>query len=84
VGAEAKRKNGERVFAVYERPLDCEIRDLTITVGGDVAFVHSPNRLSGTLKSGTTSREQVLTFRSPENRGIYETASIISVTQRLI
>jgi ketosteroid isomerase-like protein len=55
VGAEAKRTNWERVFAVYERPLGYEIRDLTITVGGDVAFVHSLNRLSGTLKSATTT-----------------------------
>jgi ketosteroid isomerase-like protein len=54
LGAEAKRKNWERVFAVYARPLGYEIRDLTITVREDVAFVHSVNRLSGTLKSGTT------------------------------
>jgi ketosteroid isomerase-like protein len=55
VGAEAKRKNWERVFAVYEHPLGYEIRDLTITVGEDVAFAHSLNRLSGTLKSGTAT-----------------------------
>ena len=41
VGAEAKRKNWERVFAVYEHPLGYEIRDLTITVREDVAFAHS-------------------------------------------
>ncbi|HWF30902.1 MAG TPA: nuclear transport factor 2 family protein [Mycobacterium sp.] len=55
VGAEAKRKNWERVFAVYEHPLGYEIRNLTIAVCEDVAFAHSLNRLSGTLKSGTTS-----------------------------
>jgi ketosteroid isomerase-like protein len=55
VGAEAKRKNWERVFAVYEYPLGYEIRDLTITVREDVAFAHSLNRLSGMLKSGTTT-----------------------------
>jgi ketosteroid isomerase-like protein len=55
VGAEAKRKNWERVFAVYEHPLGYEIRDLTIIVREDVAFAHSLNRLSGTLKSGTTT-----------------------------
>ena len=55
VGVEAKRKNWERVFAVYEHPLEYEIRDLTITVGDDVAFAHSLNRLSGTLKNGTTT-----------------------------
>jgi ketosteroid isomerase-like protein len=55
VGAEAKRNNWERVFAAYEPPLGYEIRDLTITVGDEVAFAHSLNRLSGTLKSGTTT-----------------------------
>jgi len=55
VGAEAKRKNWERVFAAYEHPLGYEIRDLAITVSDGVAFAHSLNRLSGTLKSGTTT-----------------------------
>ena len=55
VGAEAKRKNWERAFAVYERPLGYEIRDLVVTVGKDIAFAHSLNRLSGTLKSGATT-----------------------------
>jgi ketosteroid isomerase-like protein len=53
VGAEAKRKNWVDAFAIYERPLGYEIRDLTITVGDDVAFGHSLNRISGTLKNGT-------------------------------
>jgi ketosteroid isomerase-like protein len=55
VGAEAKRKNWGRVFALYENPLSYEVRELTITVGTDVAFAHSFNRLSGTLKSGITT-----------------------------
>jgi ketosteroid isomerase-like protein len=55
VGAEAKRKNWERVFVTYEQPLGYEVRDLVITVGEDVAFAHSLNRLSGTLKSGPTT-----------------------------
>jgi ketosteroid isomerase-like protein len=55
VRAEAKRRNWERVFTTYEHPLGYEIRDLTITAGDDVAFAHSLNRLSGTLKSGTTT-----------------------------
>ena len=52
VGAEAKRKNWERVFAAYQYPLGYEIRDLTITVGDDVAFGHSFNRFSGTSENG--------------------------------
>jgi len=54
VGTEAKRKNWERVLAAYEH-LGYEVRDLTITVGDDVAFAHSLNRLSGTLKNGATT-----------------------------
>jgi ketosteroid isomerase-like protein len=53
VGAAAKWKNWADVFAVYQRSLGYEIRDLTLTVGGDVAFGHSLNRISGTLKNGT-------------------------------
>ena len=52
VGAEAKRKNWVDAFAVYQRPLGYEIRDLTLTVGDDLAFGHSLNRVSGTLKNG--------------------------------
>ena len=52
VGAEAKRKNRVDVFAMYQYPLGYEIRDLTITVSDDVAFGHSLNRISGTLKDG--------------------------------
>jgi ketosteroid isomerase-like protein len=47
VGAEAKWKNWEDVFMAYQRPLGYEIRDLTITVGDDVAFGYSLNRISG-------------------------------------
>ena len=54
-GAQGRRKNWVGVFGMFERPLDYEIRDLTISVGDDVAFGHSFNRLSGTLKSGTRS-----------------------------
>ena len=38
---------------MYQRPLGYEIHDLTITVGDDVAFAHSLNRISGTLKNGS-------------------------------
>jgi len=52
VGAEAKWKNWADVFTVYQRPLGYEIHDLMITLGEDVAFGHSLNRISGTLKNG--------------------------------
>lgn len=54
-GTEAKRKNWMDVFTAYQGPLGYEIRELTITVGDDVAFGHSLNRISGTMKNGTRS-----------------------------
>lgn len=53
VGVEAKRTNWTRVFSMYKAPLEYEIRDLAITVGDHVAFGHSLNRISGTLKNGS-------------------------------
>ena len=55
VGAEAKWNNWTAVFTLFQRPIGVEMLDITITVGGDVAFGHSFNRLSGTLKDGTRS-----------------------------
>ena len=52
VGAEAKEKTWVDAFGMFQRPLGYEIRDLTITVCDDVAFGHSLNRISGTLKNG--------------------------------
>jgi ketosteroid isomerase-like protein len=52
VGAEAEWKNWLAAFTQFQRPLGFEVRDVTITVGGDVAFGHSFNRRSGTLRSG--------------------------------
>jgi ketosteroid isomerase-like protein len=53
VGAQAKLNNWTEAFTLFQRPLDFEVRDIAITVGDDVAFAHSFNRLSGTLKNGT-------------------------------
>jgi uncharacterized protein (TIGR02246 family) len=58
VGAEAKWRNWADVFAAYET-LDYELRDLTVTVGGDVAFAYSLNRISGTLRIGRRSEHWV-------------------------
>jgi uncharacterized protein (TIGR02246 family) len=33
-------------FATFDGPLQYEVRDLEVTVGGDVAFCHSLNRMS--------------------------------------
>jgi ketosteroid isomerase-like protein len=52
VGAGAKWQNWADLFAVYQ-DIDYEVRDLTVTVGDDVAFGYSLNRISGTLRNGT-------------------------------
>ncbi|MEQ4721018.1 nuclear transport factor 2 family protein [Nonomuraea sp. B19D2] len=54
VGVEAKLKNWANAFAFFE-DLAYEVRDLTLTVGDDVAFGHCFGRLSGTLKNGTAT-----------------------------
>jgi uncharacterized protein (TIGR02246 family) len=54
VGIEAKLKNWARAFTFFQE-VTYEVRDLTITVGDDVAFGHGFGRLSGTLKNGTAT-----------------------------
>ncbi|SIQ80235.1 YybH family protein [Micromonospora avicenniae] len=54
VGIEAKLKNWSPVFTFFER-VTYEVRDLTLTVGDDVAFGHAFARLGGTLKDGTAT-----------------------------
>lgn len=55
VGAAAKWRNWTDVFTTYRPPLRYEVRDLTVTVGDDVAFGYSLNRISGTLRNGITN-----------------------------
>jgi uncharacterized protein (TIGR02246 family) len=52
VGAEAKLGNWMEAFEAFQPPLGYEIRDLTISSSGDMAFAHGLARLSGTLKNG--------------------------------
>ncbi|MCC5577516.1 nuclear transport factor 2 family protein [Microtetraspora sp. AC03309] len=54
VGIAAKLKNWAKVFTFFQ-DVNYEVRDLTITVGDDVAFGHAFGRLSGTLKNGTAT-----------------------------
>src|SRR5215469_13027945 len=51
-GAEAFRKRWEEVFSSFSGPIGYELHDLSITVGEDVAFSHSLNRISGTMTTG--------------------------------
>jgi uncharacterized protein (TIGR02246 family) len=52
VGVEAKLGNWAPVFTFFAS-VTYEVRDLTITVGDDVAFGHAFARLGGTLNDGT-------------------------------
>ena len=52
IGADAFRKAWEAVFTSFQGAIGYEIHDLSITVGDDVAFIHSLNRISGTLNTG--------------------------------
>jgi uncharacterized protein (TIGR02246 family) len=54
VGVAAKLKNWTNVFTFF-KDVTYETRDLTVTVGDDVAFAHCFGRLSGTLENGTAT-----------------------------
>jgi uncharacterized protein (TIGR02246 family) len=42
----------QELFASYQGSIDYEVRDLSITASDGVAFSHSLNRISGTMKGG--------------------------------
>ena len=52
-GRDAYRKIWEMCIPSFEGPLDCEIRDLSITAGDDMAFSHGLYRFTGTMTDGT-------------------------------
>jgi ketosteroid isomerase-like protein len=52
LGAQAKLANWERAFALFPPPLGYDVRDLTVLVDGNLAVVHSLNRLTRTLPTG--------------------------------
>jgi uncharacterized protein (TIGR02246 family) len=55
VGPEVRDPDRLRAwFATFDGPVDYEVRDLEISVGGDVAFCHSLNRMSATPKGTAT------------------------------
>lgn len=54
-GADAYRKNFEAWFASVQGPIDYEIRDLHITMSGDVAFCHSLCHVKSRSTTGRTA-----------------------------
>jgi ketosteroid isomerase-like protein len=49
LGAEKKWANWERVFEVFELPLEYEVRDLTVLVDGELAVVYAVNHMNAAL-----------------------------------
>lgn len=65
------KDNVESWFNTFNGPIGYEIRDLEITVGGDVAFAHSFNHISGTKTDGQGADvwfRETLCFRKLEGR----------------
>ncbi|MGW0246669.1 YybH family protein [Nocardia goodfellowii] len=54
VGIAAKLENWSKVFSFFES-LTYEFRELSVTAGDEVAFVHAFGRLSGTLTNGVAT-----------------------------
>jgi len=52
-------KRWRQTFAAFDGPIGYEISDLSITTGNDLAFAHSLNHSSGTLRNGTRSEHWV-------------------------
>jgi ketosteroid isomerase-like protein len=55
LGAEAKWQNWIDVFTTYQKPIDYEVRELSVVVDGDLGVVHSLNRIKGTMVNGLTN-----------------------------
>ncbi|MFI6996013.1 YybH family protein [Nocardia sp. NPDC050175] len=52
VGTDEYRRPWEATFANFTGPIEFEIRELAITIGTDVAFSRSLNRMMGTMRDG--------------------------------
>ncbi|WP_069166759.1 YybH family protein [Nocardia altamirensis] len=52
IGTEAYRQPWVETFENFVGPIEVELRDLDITVGTDLAFSRSLNRMTGTMRSG--------------------------------
>jgi ketosteroid isomerase-like protein len=51
-GLEAHRKHWKKLFAMFEGPVDHDIRDLSIIAGEEIAFSQCLDRISGTMSNG--------------------------------
>jgi uncharacterized protein (TIGR02246 family) len=51
-GLDAARKRAQEWISSWQGPIECEIRELTITTGDDVAFSHNLSHFSGRQMDG--------------------------------
>jgi ketosteroid isomerase-like protein len=51
VGADGKRREWQKAFAAF-RSIAYDVRDLNVTMDGELAVVHAVNNVMGTLASG--------------------------------
>jgi ketosteroid isomerase-like protein len=54
IGADNKRREWQKAFAAYSS-IAYQVRDLSVTTHGELAFVHAVNHVNGTLASGHTT-----------------------------
>ena len=54
-GAKEYRAQWQQMFDSIQGPIDCDIRDLSITTRDDLAFSHCLNRLKGKTRDGSES-----------------------------
>ena len=54
-GTDNKRRAWQAFFAAHAGPVGYDVRELSVTAQGDLAFVHSLNHVSGTLPGGHVS-----------------------------
>src|SRR5262245_56450145 len=52
VGAERKRRAWQEAFAALSGPIGYEVRELSVTTNGEMAFVHSLNHITTTPPGG--------------------------------
>ena len=52
VGSDEVRARAEEWFSSFQGPIGHELRDLTISVTGEIGYGHSLNRVSGKTKDG--------------------------------
>jgi ketosteroid isomerase-like protein len=52
LGSDETRRRTQAWFSSFDGPIGLEVRDLSVTVGDDVAFAHSLNRISARMANG--------------------------------